>query len=202
VAGPDCLWLRPEAMGDVAFEARELAMSGPPAVGEVEVTNAALEALLDTLGSSGAFRLHARPPQPAHQRSQGAIDLGSAEIPPSGQAVTAPAPRRFSTKGEDEALQHPREALPTTVAETNASFVEGRLASRLDEATSGLEEGDQQGQLDPSAALPNVEDGPALVEAEPAVQRRPMLRTNVTELDEGIARLARSLAPRRPPSER
>jgi hypothetical protein len=38
-------------LGDVAFEAQELAMSGPPAVAEVEVTNAALEALLDTLGS-------------------------------------------------------------------------------------------------------------------------------------------------------
>jgi CYTH domain-containing protein len=47
------LWLGREVTSDEAFEARELAINGLPAVEEVEVTNAALEALLDTLEMRG-----------------------------------------------------------------------------------------------------------------------------------------------------
>jgi hypothetical protein len=48
--------------------------------------------------------------------------------------------------------------------------------------------------------LPDVEDGPALGSTQPTAGRRLALRTNIRELDDGIARLARSLAPRGPRS--
>jgi len=45
-------------------------------------------------------------------------------------------------------------------------------------------------------SLPDVEDGPTLASPQPIPGRRPVLRTNIRELDDGIARLARSLSPR------
>ncbi len=45
-------------------------------------------------------------------------------------------------------------------------------------------------------SLPDVEDGPVLATSQPPSGRRPVLRTNIRELDDGIARLARSLSPR------
>ncbi len=81
--------------------------------------------------------------------------------------------------------------------EVSLGLVEEEQASQPQETNS--EAGDEHA---PEASLPDVAHGPALEGAGPAVQRRPMLRTNVAELDEGIAPLARSLAPRKPRSER
>jgi CYTH domain-containing protein len=182
------LWLGPEVTGDTAFEARELAISGLPAVEEVEVTNAALDALLDTLEGRGAQRTRAHPAQQT-RRPERPIATPSASwaTPPShddevsGLEASRPA-------GEDEPMVQAHETPPSKVEEVAVSAPE--------ETTPGAAGAlDEQG---PSAGLPDVEDGPALVRPEPAGQRRPMLRTNVTELDEGIARLARSLAPRGP----
>jgi hypothetical protein len=117
----------------------------------------------------------------------------------SDQRGAAPIPERFSNTGEDELRQHSAEAPASTAGETSVGGAEEEPPSRLHEASSEAETMDQPGF---GAGLPDVADGPALEGAGPAVQRRLMLRTNVTELDEGIARLARSLAPRKPPSER
>ncbi len=193
------LWLGPEVTGDPAFEVRELAISGPPAVEEVEVTSATLEALLDTLGSPTAFRAQAQPPQRGRQPDRAAIAPGSSGATASDQGGAAPIPERFSTTGQDELRQHSAEAPASTAGEASAGEAREELSSRPHEASPEAEEVEQSGSR---ADLPDVAHGPALEGAGPAVQRRPMLRNNVTELDEGIARLARSLAPRRPRSER
>jgi CYTH domain-containing protein len=182
------LWLGPEVSGDVAFEARELAISGLPAVEEVEVTNSALEALLDTLEGRGAQRPRAHPAQQA-RRPERSVTTPAAHwgAPPSqdGEVSGLEAPR---PGGEDEPMVQAHETSPSKVEEVAVSAPEETNSG----AAGALDE------LHPSAGLPDVEDGPALTRPEPAASRRPALRTNVTELDEGIARLARSLAPRGP----
>ncbi len=193
------LWLGPEVTGDVAFEARELAISGLPTVEGIEVTNAALEALLDTLGSPGAYGAQAQPLQRVRQPHGPATAPGASGATMSDQRGAAPVPEGFSTTGEDEPRPHSAEAPASTAGETNSGAAPEELPSRPHEASPGAEEVEQSGSR---ADLPDVVDGPALEGAGPAVQRRPMLRANVTELDEGIARLARSLAPRKPRSER
>jgi CYTH domain-containing protein len=193
------LWLGPEVTGDAAFEARELAISGLPAVEEVEVTNAALDALLDTLEGRGAHRSRAHPAQQARRPEQPVT-------PPAAQWVTPPnrddavtggnALADAAVSGEDE-LRAAGEKEPMVQAhETSPSMVEDAAAFAPEETNSGAAgAGDEQG---PSAGLPDVQDGPSLERLEPAGQRRPVLRTNIRELDDGIARLARSLAPRGP----
>jgi CYTH domain-containing protein len=58
-------WFGPEVTGDPAYQARAMALAGLPAAPEVEVTDAALHSLLDTLdGRSGAHEPQAAAPQP------------------------------------------------------------------------------------------------------------------------------------------
>ena len=63
-------WFGPEVTEDPAYQARSIALVGLPAEAEVEITDAALESLLDTLDDGSEARLPA----------------------PSAQAVAAPEP--------------------------------------------------------------------------------------------------------------
>ncbi|MPR12618.1 hypothetical protein [Microvirga tunisiensis] len=58
-------WFGPEVTEDPAYQTRSMALAGLPAAPEVEVTNAALHSLLDTLdGCFGAHQPQAAVPQP------------------------------------------------------------------------------------------------------------------------------------------
>jgi CYTH domain-containing protein len=59
-------WFGPEVTGDPAYQARSVALAGLPPAPEVEITNAALDSLLDTLhGRLEAHQPQVAAPQPA-----------------------------------------------------------------------------------------------------------------------------------------
>lgn len=59
-------WFGPEVTGDPAYQARSIALAGLPSAPEVEITDAALNSLLDALeGRFGAHQPQAVAPQPA-----------------------------------------------------------------------------------------------------------------------------------------
>ncbi len=204
------LWLGPEVTGEPAFAARELAIRGLPALEEVRVSNVALEALLDTLERRGAhWPRHSDPLQASGARepfttlptaasvlvtsnrldaAKGSHEGGSDSLSATGAATSS---------GEDVlgSPGSPHDGAPDKRAGISA---DAGLVGAGDQAASDRTEEAGGQELDPS--LPDVEDGPDLEGRSPPPGRRPMPRTNVTELDEGIARLARSLAPRGPRS--
>jgi hypothetical protein len=58
-------WFGPEVTGDPAYQGRTMALNGLPSVPEVEITDAALNSLLDALeGRFGAHQPQTAPPQP------------------------------------------------------------------------------------------------------------------------------------------
>jgi CYTH domain-containing protein len=58
-------WFGPEVTGDLAYQGRSMALSGLPSAPEVEITDAALHSLLDTLeGHVGSHQPQAVAPQP------------------------------------------------------------------------------------------------------------------------------------------
>jgi hypothetical protein len=208
------LWLGPEVTDDTAFEARELAINGLPAVEEVEVTNAALEALLDTLEMGGlrpsrapdprrASRMPApRTPPPA---ATPVLDTSNESAPPASFN-----PDRLDPPLATETVNDDGEAPSTSAGPHDGAGRETRVNVLADEEMVGTaaEPADAagaavntSGNTEPSTqhsepSLPDVEDGPTLASPQPIPGRRPVLRTNIRELDDGIARLARSLSPR------
>jgi CYTH domain-containing protein len=58
-------WFGPEVTGDAAYQGRTIALNGVSSVPEVEITDAALNSLLDALeGRFGAYQPQAAAPQP------------------------------------------------------------------------------------------------------------------------------------------
>jgi hypothetical protein len=215
--------------GDAAFEARELAISGLPAVEEVEVTNAALDALLDTLEMKGARPSHAPDPhgtgrglQPSAGRITAAPVLDTSSLPAplasftparpnpplaigavndDGEASSASAVLEQGSGPEAAADAPAEDNLETGSADANTP--DARIEAAIERLFVPAGQEAQEHSVEESqksAVLPDVEDGPALGSPQPAAGRRPALRTNIRELDDGIARLARSLAPRGPRS--
>lgn len=208
-------WLGPEVTGEPAFAARELAISGLPAFEEVRVSNVALGTLLDTLEGRDAHRPRssdplradaAREPLTVPSTAASVLDTsappeaaeGSREDGSDGRAAGgAAASSEVDASAQDSAPEAP-EGTPADTGLVGAGDEEPDLA----EGQGGSDGTEEATGREPEPSLPDVEDGPDL-EGRPATpRRRPMLRTNVTELDEGIARLARSLAPRGPRSTR
>jgi CYTH domain-containing protein len=224
-------WLGPEVTGDAAFEARELAINGLPAIEEVKVTNAALEALLYTL-EGGRITLQSRAPETLRARRMPApsaalappeppLDVSSLPAPPASFTPERPTPPLAQEVVNDDNPASSASAVPhegsgpqavvdapaednlkTGAADANTGDTRVEAAierlftppvepARVNKTTVNPQEG---------AVLPDVEDGPALGSTQPTAARRPTLRTNIRELDDGIARLARSLAPRGPRS--
>ena len=221
------LWLGREVTSEEAFEARELAINGLPVVEEVEVTNAALEALLDTLEMRGLRP--SRAPDPRRASRMPAPPTAPPAATPVLDTSVRPAPQvSFNPQqhtsplaaetGNDEgeapfasAEPHEGAGLPGALDAPPAVILDGdseddsiagsgveaaieQLFAPTSEETSTTEAKVSVQHDAPS--LPDVQDGPALGEPQPAPSRRPVLRTNIRELDDGIARLARSLSPR------
>jgi CYTH domain-containing protein len=223
------LWLGPEVTGDEAFEARELAIGGLPAVEEAEITNAALEALLDTLEMRG---MHSRAPDPqrasrmpspsaAPAPAEPALDTSSRPAPPASFTPDRLDPPLSTEAGNDDDEAPSASALPDegsghaaaveAPAEDNMETGSADAATRDNGVEVAIERllrppvgqaGVNRAAVTPQegAGLPDVEDGPALGDTQPPAARRLTLRTNIRELDDGIARLARSLSPRGPRS--
>jgi CYTH domain-containing protein len=208
-------WLAPEVTGEPAFAARELAISGLPAFEEVRVSNVALETLLDTLEGRGAhWPRHSDPMRGNAARepltdSPNAASVSNTSNPPdadeaSGEdgsdglsATGAVASSEVDASAQDGAPQAPA-STPADAGLDGAGNEESYTAGGQDGSDTTEEAVGQE----PEPSLPDVEDGPVLKGRPSTPGRRPMLRTNATELDEGIVRLARSLAPRGPRSTR
>jgi CYTH domain-containing protein len=155
------LWAGTEITDEAAFEPAALAVDGVPGVPEVEISNMALESLLDTLEGRGSYRFRPRPsPAPAE----------SAFAAARARPIEAPAPAPV----EAPRAETPAEPLAEAPApEAAPAAAEPVAPSTVVEITPVHREGDGEGQ------------------------RRPMLRNaNTVEIDEEIARLARTLAPR------
>lgn len=151
------LWAGVEVTGDVTYEPASLAVDGVPSLPEIDISNMALESLLDTLEGRGSYRFRPRPVQPTGETAfAGARPRLTAELPPPAVATAPPAlePVEESAEAEEAAPDTNPAPSPQTVVElTPANESEG--------------------------------------------SRRPTLRNGTTvELDEEIARLARTLAPR------
>ncbi len=159
------LWAGMEITDEAAFEPASLAVEGAPAVPEIEISNLALESLLDTLEGRGSYRFRPRPsPAPAE----------SAFAAARARPVEAPAPAAVEAPRAEAATRaEPVAEAPAPAAEAAPAAAEPAAPSTVVEITPVHREGDAEGQ------------------------RRPMLRNaNTVEIDEEIARLARTLAPR------
>lgn len=165
------LWADIEVTEEPGFDHAALAVNGIPPMREPDISNGALEALLDTLEGRGSYRFRARPVQ------------GPAEL-------SLASPPRTTT----DASQSGR---PRTTAE--AAPATATLVTPLQAVVS--EPAAEAATSEPSPPT-LVEVTPAAREAESEGGRRPALRPagqptgQGAELDEEIARLARTLAPR------
>lgn len=230
-------WFGTEVTGDEAYETSTLALEGLPAFEEVEVTNAAFEALLDTLEGRSPFRFRA----PTHQPTSGPDTSGMTPTlqPETRQqevretvSTSQPSLREMTVQlmaqlggGANEVKRQRPGGSGTGVgskaadATPSATPPPEKISNDVAEATAQPAAADASPQASPEAPIPGaagtvLDPGKDSAEAtslphaeegssppEPGPQRRPMFRQNVGQLDEGIARLARSLAPRGPGSK-
>ena len=70
------LWFGPEVTGDAAYEPRTLALEGMPAVAETELSNAALDAVLDLIEHRFAYRYGAQPAKGQDRAADRAAERG------------------------------------------------------------------------------------------------------------------------------
>lgn len=125
-------WFGPEVSGQEAFENRGLALSGVPGTPEVAISNAALEALLDTLENRGVARF-SLPSRPAAATGDG------------GEVLDAL--RRLAAKPEGEERMPTAAALPEAPPahagppadfETQAAEPVAETDSRIDDVIASL----------------------------------------------------------------
>ena len=165
-------WFGPEVTADVAYDRRSLALNGVPGVGEIPLSNEALESLLDLLEDRpGRGRLAPAPrrtatdnsvidalrrlasPDPA-VASEAANGFEAAPAADGDEASARPLPRRnFSFRSGE-----PGQAAPAPEANGD---------TRIDDVIASLSEA-----LGPQAAAPADDSQPAM----PDVEQRPVTR--------------------------
>jgi CYTH domain-containing protein len=167
------LWFGREVTDDPQFETGQLALNGPPAVDAGEISNAALEALLDWIEGKSvySFRSWARP-----------VVSPAVSVAPQSAEVASSGPANPAAVVVGEVLGPELQA-----ADTDRLIVEVLPASQSPETVTAEA---SELTLVPSAF-------PVVGEDRPGGPPRPTLRGEQPELEDGIARLARSLAPRR-----
>jgi CYTH domain-containing protein len=110
-------WFGPEVTGDPAYRRAALAVEGLPAAVTIEVDNAAVIALVDTLEGHAAQRLTngdaAHEPRPVHQEMR--AENGRPVIP-FAERAQAPRPARVPDARIDEVLAGLSEVLESTGA--------------------------------------------------------------------------------------
>jgi CYTH domain-containing protein len=160
-------WLGREVSGDPEFDVARLALEGLPTVEEMEISNVALETLLDYVEGRSVSG-SPRPPSdvPAADSAQASPSIAPTTIG-AARAPTVDGPAARPARGDEQTTQDggTETEAPTAVAH---------------DAPPGSGPGDD---LDP--AEPSDTAG------------RPLSPTNVLEEQDRLGRLARSLAPRR-----
>jgi CYTH domain-containing protein len=168
------LWFGREVTDDTRVETGQLALNGWPEIHPGEVSNTALETFLDWVDGRSVYS------------SRSAVHSGTAAAGERGDA------RHGLNDGvEGQAAQSTvlaGDVLPPATEAAVADLVE--LAVSLPRAAQASETGAEQ----IATLAPAEEDAPD--ERAPG-PRRPTLRGDVPELEDGIVRLARSLAPKR-----
>ncbi|MFL5056580.1 MAG: hypothetical protein ACJ8DU_05930 [Microvirga sp.] len=154
-------WFGPETTADAAFDRRAIALGGLPAAGEVALSNAALEALLDMLEDRfGRSRSISAPSAPRRTANDGAVidalrRLASPEEP-------SPAAPEVAAHEDTAARALPRRNFPRAAegaAETTAD-------ARIDDVIASLSQA-----LGSQAAAPEAEDPAAMPDVERPVTR-------------------------------
>jgi CYTH domain-containing protein len=163
-------WFGPEVTADGSFDRRALALQGVPAVGEVPLSNAALEVLLDMLEDRfGRPRFAAPTPAPRRATNDSSVidalrrlaspDQPAAEPPAStepaasaeDEASARPLPRRnFSPRSEEGQAEAAAETAPN--ADTRIDDVIASLSQALGNQPAPAAETDEN-----APAMPNVE---------------------------------------------
>jgi CYTH domain-containing protein len=161
-------WFGPEVTADAGFDRRGIALQGVPAVGDVPLTDAALEALLDTLEDRfGRARFAAPAPRRATNDSSvidalrrlATPDQASADAAPeAGEDASArPLPRsNFAIRSEGG------ESQPAPEGEANAD-------TRIDDVIASLSQA-LGNQAAPAPAAPE-ESAPAMPDVARPVTR-------------------------------
>ena len=168
-------WFGPEVTGQPEFETSGLAINGLVHQPEVAITDRGLEALLDTLEQrSPSRRYMPRPIDPVRQPAEPQGLPPGSTSPEEPLTTWAPAPGEIQGAAEGE---NPPE--PAAGAEAPAEAEPENVPAEA------------------AGPAPRADEPPRpQVQSQPARGRQPRLRENVQEVDEGIARIARSLAPR------
>lgn len=153
-------WFGPEVSADASFDRRALALEGVPAVGDVPLTNAALEALLDTLEDRVARARFSAPAMRRATNDTSVIDAlrrlaspdpAAAEAAPAGSGEDASAralPRsNFAARGETG------EAQAAAEGETDPD-------ARIDDVIASLSQalGNQSAPAAPEGSAPTMPD--------------------------------------------
>ena len=166
------LWFGREVTDDPQFETGPLALIGPPDIGAGEVSNDALEALLDWIEGKSlySFRTWSRP------------SVSPVSVAPPAAEVTTSEPANTDPVIVGEVL-----APDTNPPGTERLVVEVLPAGQTPEAVTA-----ETDQLTTATVA-----SPVVADDRPVGPPRPTLRGEQPEIEDGIARLARSLAPRR-----
>jgi CYTH domain-containing protein len=148
-------WFGPEVTAEAAFDRRAIALEGLPAVGEVPLSNAALEALLDVLedrfGRATRFAsTAAATPAPATAR-RSATD---------GSVIDAL--RRLATPGETAAANTVEPVQAAEPAPHAAGLDAAEADARIDDVIASLSQAlgtasEAPGAEEPAQAMPDVE---------------------------------------------
>jgi CYTH domain-containing protein len=154
-------WFGPETTADAAFDRRAIALGGLPAAGEVALSNAALEALLDMLEDRfGRSRSFAAPSAPRRTANDGAvIDALRRLASPEEPSTTAP---EVAAEEDAAARALPRRSFPRAAeaaGETNAD-------ARIDDVIASLSQA-----LGSQSAAPAAEEPAAMPDVERPVTR-------------------------------
>jgi CYTH domain-containing protein len=165
-AFPAPAWFGPEVTADPSFDRRAIALEGMPPVGDIPLSNAALETLLDTLEDRfGRARLAASPPRRATNDSS-VIDalrrLASPDQPPAEAAAES---------AEGAARTLPRQNFPvrSEAGQSEAAPATGTNPdARIDDVIASL----SQALGNQAAPAPEAEENaPAMPDVERPVTR-------------------------------
>lgn len=160
-------WFGPETTADAAFDRRAIALGGLPAAGEVALSNAALEALLDMLEDRfGRSRSISAPSAPRRTANDGAvIDALRRLASPEEPSTAAP---EVAVNEDATARALPRRNFPRAAegaGETNAD-------ARIDDVIASLSQA-----LGSQSAAPEADDPAAMPDVERPVTRLRRLGT-------------------------
>jgi CYTH domain-containing protein len=165
-------WFGPEVTADASFDRRAIALQGVPAVGDVPLSNAALEALLDTIEDRFGRPRFAAPPPPRRATNDSSVIDALRRLASPDQAPAEAAPAELpAAAGEDASARPlPRSNFSARNEEGGPKGeAEGNADARIDDVIASLSQA--LGDRAAPAAAPE-ENAPAM----PDVEQRPVTR--------------------------